>query len=128
MPNRFDFGFRISQKIIVVARNEAISNFLVWHEINIKILLTYATIYDTILFKFLGTADVIKRWRSTETVLQQAVSSVTQVASGRQSSSSFSLLARDRATRLRSSDAPRNSEGQPDAKDQDVVAVQLWLF
>jgi len=40
---------------------------------------------------------------------------------------------RDRATRLQSSDTVRAEvkpahERQPDAKDRDVVAVQLWLF
>ena len=41
--------------------------------------------------------------------------------------------ARDRAARLRSSDAPEQKAkptalGIPDAKDRDVVAVQLELF
>ncbi len=81
----------------------------------------------------LDTTDVSNRWRSTEAVLLQAVSSQklsdTQVANGRQLLSSFSPHARDRATRLRSSDAPnRKSDGIPDAKDRDVVAVQLLLF
>ena len=53
----------------------------------------------------LDTADVTKRWRSTEAVLQRAVSHLSQVANGRQLPSSFGLRARDRAARLRSSDA-----------------------
>jgi len=85
----------------------------------------------------LDAADVTKRWRSTEVVLQRAVSALNQVANGRQLPSSFGLRARDRAARLRSSDAQHRkggSEGEaytsgiPDAKDRDVVAEQLWLF
>ena len=77
----------------------------------------------------LDTADVTKRWRSTETVLQRAVSELKQVASGRQLPSSFGLRVRDRATRLRSSDAQKPQKGneQPDAKDRDVVAVRPKL-
>ena len=68
-----------------------------------------------------------------EAVLQRAVSELKQVANGRQLPSSFGLRARDRATRLRSSDADGARtkplrERIPDAKDRDVVAVQLWLF
>ena len=70
-----------------------------------------------------------------------------QVANGGQLPSSFSLRTRDRATRLRSSDAPsgirnwecgivfnseirnpKSTSGIPDTKDRDVVAVQLELF
>ena len=77
----------------------------------------------------LDTADVIERWRSMEAILQRAVSktdvglspthkpasgigelittnSAIQVANGRQLPSSFGRKVRDRATRLRSSDAP----------------------
>jgi hypothetical protein len=87
------------------------------------------------------------RWRSTEAVLQRAVSIVgagvsasPQVANGRQLSSSFGLRARDRATRLRSSDAQKpigrflqtnnNHQGTGilDTKDWDVVTAQLWFF
>ena len=84
---------------------------------------------------------MIKRWRSTEAVLQRAVSELTQAASGRQLPSSFGLSCvfehatetRDRAARLRSSDAvgaevKLKRERQPDAKNRDVVAVQLLLF
>jgi len=59
----------------------------------------------------LDIADVLKRWRSTETVLQRAVSRNTQVANGRQLPSYFGMVnpliapIRDRAARLRSSDA-----------------------
>ena len=77
----------------------------------------------------MDTADVTKRWRSTETVLQRAVSELTQVANGRHLPSSFGLRTRDRAARLRSSDVQhQKGEGIPDAKNRDVVAVQLWLF
>ena len=90
----------------------------------------------------LDTADVTKRWRSTEAVLRRAVSTSPltplhpwrgeQVANGRQLPSYFGMVnplvdpIRDRATRLRSSDAPE--KGIPDAKDRDVVAIQLRLF
>ena len=74
----------------------------------------------------LDTADVTKRWRSTEAVLQRAVSDLKKVANGRQLPSSFGLRAGDRATRLRSSDVLE--KGILDAKDRDVVAVQLELF
>ena len=81
---------------------------------------------------FLDTADVIKRWRSMEAVLQQAVS-YKQVASGRQLPSNFGYIPRDRAARLRSSDADGAKtkslhERIPLAKNRDVVAVQLELF
>jgi hypothetical protein len=84
----------------------------------------------------LDTADVYKRWRSTETVLQRAVSELTKVATGRQLPSSFGRKVRDRATRLRSSDVPSDEERHPLiplkeiplAKNLDVVAVQLELF
>jgi len=70
-------------------------------------------------FRFtLDTADVIKRWRSMEAILQRAVSRSTQVANGRHLPSSFGMVnqkqakpcfmvdpTRDRAARLRSSDA-----------------------
>jgi len=65
----------------------------------------------------LDTADVTQRWRSMEAVLRRAVSELVQVANGRHLPSSFgqSFFAkesekgrvRDRATRLRSSDALR---------------------
>ncbi len=84
----------------------------------------------------LDTTDVSNRWRSTEAVLLRAVSSQklsdTQVANGRQLPSSFGMVnplvdpIRDRAARLRSSDALKREI--PDAKDRDVVAVQLLLF
>jgi len=60
------------------------------------------------------------------------VSRNTQVANGRQLPSSFGIVnplvdpIRDRAARLRSSDVLE--KGIPDAKDRDVVAVQLRLF
>jgi len=77
----------------------------------------------------LDTADVHERWRSTEAILQRAVSELNKVASGRQLPSSFGLRTRDRATRLRSSDAvgAEKRHQQPLAKDQDVVAVQPKL-
>ena len=90
----------------------------------------------------LDTADVTKRGkfdtatpadrRSTEAVLQRAVSHLSKVANGRQLSSCFGMVnplvdpTRDRATRLRSSDVLE--KGIPDAKDRDVVAIQLRLF
>ena len=78
---------------------------------------------------FLDTADVTKRWRSMEAILQQAVSLLSQVANGRQLPSSFGLRVGDRATRLRSSDAPKpKGLGIPNVKDRDVVTVQLELF
>ncbi len=40
----------------------------------------------------LDTADVTKRWRSTEAVLQRAVSEIAQVANGRQLPSSFGMV------------------------------------
>jgi len=83
----------------------------------------------------LDTADVIERWRSTEAVLQRAVSKNTQVANGRPRPSYFGMVnplvdhTRDRAARLRSSDAQHLScDGIPDAKNRDVVAGQLRLF
>jgi len=106
----------------------------------------------------LDTADVTERWRSMEAILQRAVSRNTQVANGRHLPSSVVEAAKtsgnpnsgefghDRATRLRSSDAPSRrrkaegkniypsdfplptSEGIPDTKDRDVVAIQLRLF
>jgi len=95
------------------------------------------------------TADVQQRWRSTEAILRRAVSkqgegsrrrslsasspfSATQVANGRHRPSCFGMVnplvdhTRDRAARLRSSDVPE--KGIPDAKDRDVVALQLGLF
>jgi len=92
----------------------------------------------------LDTADVSKRWRSTEAVLQRAVSRNTQVANGRQKTqakptsfrpSYFGMVnplvdhTRDRAARLRSSDAQHpQSDGILDTKNRDVVAEQLRLF
>ncbi len=107
----------------------------------------------------LDTADVLKRWRSIEAILRQAVSSSTQVANGRHRPSSFGMVnpkavgescvtetalasqtprelsalqvdpIRDRAARLRSSDVQHHKgDGTPDAKNRDVVALQLWLF
>jgi len=84
-------------------------------------------------YYFLDTADVHQRWRSTEAVLQRAVSHISQVANGRQLPFSFGMFnplvepSRDRAARPRSSDVPIIS-GIPDAKDRDVVTGQLWLF
>jgi hypothetical protein len=75
----------------------------------------------------LDTADVTKRWRSMEAILQRAVSHLSQVANRRHLPSSFGRKVRDRATRLRSSDVPIIS-GIPLAKDRNVVAVQLELF
>lgn len=90
----------------------------------------------------LDTADVSERWRSMEAILQRVVSTSPltplhgwrgeQVANGRHLLSSFGMVnplvdpIRDRATRLRSSDAPE--KGIPDTKDRDVVAIQLRLF
>ena len=89
----------------------------------------YGTAHQTFRENLLDTADVTKRWRSTEAVLQRAVSELNQVANGRQLPSSFGLRARDRAARLRSSDAPKpKGLGIPDAKHRDVVAIQLELF
>jgi hypothetical protein len=82
------------------------------------------------------------RWRSTEAVLQRAVSELKQVANGRHLLSSFGMVnplvdpIRDRATRLRSSDAG-NTKAKPlhyqqplakRAQARDVVAIQLRLF
>ena len=63
--------------------------------------------------EILDTADVIKRWRSMEAVLQWAVSHLNnpltpfgkgeKVANGRQLPSSFGLRVGDRAARLQSS-------------------------
>ena len=61
-----------------------------------------------------------------EAILQRAVSELYQAANGRHLPSSFGLRVRDRAARLRSSDVLE--KGIPDAKDRDVVAVQLLLF
>ena len=91
--------------------------------------------------EILDTADVTKRGkfdtatpadrRSMEAILQQVVSELKQVASRRHLPSSFGLPwlgDRDRATRLRSSDAQHpKDDGIPDAKDRDVVAIQLWF-
>ena len=83
----------------------------------------------------LDTADVIERWQSMEAILQRAVSvppfpkgvgGISQVANGKHLPSSFGLRVRDRAARLRSSDVLE--KGIPDAKNRDVVAVQLLLF
>jgi len=83
----------------------------------------------------LDTAGVSERWRSTEAVLQRAVSRNTQVANGRHLPSYFGVVnplidpTRDRAARLRSSDAQHLScDGILDTKDRDVVAEQLRLF
>ena len=90
----------------------------------------------------LDTADVLKRWRSMEVILQRAVSRNAQVANGRPLPSCFGMVnplvdhIRDRAARLRSSDAlwffgsilPKNPREIPDAKNRDVVAEQLRLF
>ena len=103
-----------------------------WHtccNLNIQRDLYSAFLAGSVVENSLDTADVIERWRSTEAVLQRAVSELVQVASGRQLPSSFGLRVRDRATRPRSSDADCAShERIPDAKDQDVVAEQLRLF
>ena len=80
----------------------------------------------------LDTADVTKRWRSMEAILQRAVSRNAQVANGRQLPSYFGMVnplvdpIRDRAARLRSSDALEREI--PDAKNRDAVAIQLRLF
>ena len=64
-------------------------NFLNWNE---TIILQFLAVYGIILsIKFLDTADVIERWRSTEAVLLQVVSRNIQVANGRQLSSSLGL-------------------------------------
>jgi len=83
----------------------------------------------------LDTADVKKRWRSTEAVLLRAVSKNTQVANGRHLPSSFGMVnplvdpIGDRAARLRSSDVRHpDGDGILDAKNRDVVAEQLRLF
>jgi len=104
-----------------------------WHtccNLNIQRDLYSAFLAGSVVENKLDTADVTKRWRSTEAVLQRAVSELVQVANGRQLPSSFGLRAGDRATRLRSSDADGARtkplcERIPDAKDRDVVAVQL---
>jgi len=96
--------------------------------LNIQRDLYSAFLAGSIVENKLDTADVSKRWRSMETILQRAVS-CNQVASGRQLPSSFGLRTRDRATRLRSSDVQLpKGVGIPSAKNRDVVAVQLWLF
>jgi len=91
----------------------------------------------------LDTADVSERWRSTEAVLLRAVSRFNQVANGRHLPSYFGMVnplvdpTRDRAARLRSSDAQHQkseerglacSPGMLDTEDRDVVAEQLRLF
>jgi len=90
----------------------------------------------------LDTAGVTERWRSMEAVLLRAVSCNTQVANGRHLLSSAAEVAEasgfvpnsgefgyDRAARLRSSDVQHHKgDGIPDAKDRDVVAIQLELF
>jgi hypothetical protein len=76
----------------------------------------------------MDTADVVKRWRSMEAILQQVVSELYQVANGRQLSSSLGRKVGDRATRLRSSDVPLKLREIPSAKDRDVVARKLALF
>ena len=68
-----------------------------------------------------------------EAILQRAVSELYQAANGKHLPSSFGLRVRDRAARLRSSDVPKQKAnptalGIPDAKDRDVVAIQLELF
>jgi len=68
----------------------------------------------------LDTADVNERWRSMETILQRAVSNLSQAANVPLLRNSFGLSTRDRAARLRSSDVLKR--GIPDAKAQDVVA------
>ena len=108
--------------------------------LNIQRDLYSAFLAGSVVENKLDTADVIKRWRSTEAVLQRAVSYPLKVANGRQLLFSFGIpngryhrTIRDRATRLRSSDAdgartkplPKRI---PNAKDRDVVAVQLELF
>ena len=88
-----------------------------------------AYLAGSVVENILDTADVTKRWQSTEAVLQRVVSHLSQVASGRQQPSSFGLRSRDRAARLRSSDAPKpKGLGIPDAKGRDAVAIQLELF
>jgi len=91
----------------------------------------------------LDTADVSERWRSMEAILLRAVSRFNQVANGRHLPSSFGMVnplvdpIRDRAARLRSSDAQHSkgeergfacSPGILDTKNRDVVAEQLRLF
>jgi len=83
----------------------------------------------------LDTADVSKRWRSMEAILQRAVSCSTQVANGRHPPSYFGMVnplvdpTRDRVARLRSSDAQHlPCDGILDTKNRDVVAEQLRLF
>ena len=106
--------------------------------LNIQRDLYSAFLAGSVVENSLDTADVIERWRSTEAVLQRAVSELKQVANGRHLLSSFGMVnplvdpIRDRAARLRSSDAlkqkakPTASE-IPDAKNRDVVTGQLWL-
>ena len=113
--------------------------------LNIQRDLYSAFLAGSIVENKLDTADPegFRDWRSTEAVLQRAVSELKQVATGRQLPSSFGLRIGDRATRLRSSDADSvkvkpSGKRIPDAKGRsrfagsresgDVVAVQLWLF
>jgi hypothetical protein len=100
--------------------------------LNIQRDLYSAFLAGSVVENSLDTADVKKRWRSMEAILQRTVSHFSKVANGRQLSSYFGMVnplvdpIRDRATRLRSSDALKREI--PNAKDRDVVAVQLWLF
>ena len=107
--------------------------------LNIQRDIYSAFLAGSVVENSLDTTDVIKRWRSTEAVLLRAVSergailsrpsAPKQVANGRHLPSSFGLRTRDRAARLRSSDVQHHKgDGIPDAKDRDVVAVQLRLF
>ena len=126
--------------------------------LNIQRDLYSAFLAGSVVENKLDTADVTKRWRSTEAVLQRAVSGrrigeeegrkgenlspspsslpfPQQVASRRHLPSSFGMVnplvnpIRDRATRLRSSDVQYpKGDGIPSAKNRDVVAVQLELF
>ena len=109
-----------------------------WHtccNLNIQRDLYSAFLAGSIVENKLDTADVTKRWRSMEAILQRAVSEIKQVANGRQLPSYFGMVnplvdpTRDRAARLRSSDAQHpKGDGIPDTKSRDVVAEQLRLF
>jgi len=88
-----------------------------WHtccNLNIQRDLYSAFLAGSVVEDSLDTAGVTKRWRSMEAILLRAVSRLSQVANGRHKDvgeaviflpSSFGLRARDRAARLRSSDA-----------------------
>jgi len=117
----------------------------VLEKVRLKTVFSYFRVHNQVEFK--GKEDLLtlagyrlirgrtNLYLDTEAVLLRAVSHLSQVANGRHLPFSFGMVnplvdpIRDRAARLRSSDAQHlKSDGILDTKNRDVVAEQLRLF